>query len=92
MKSATEDAIRDAAEKGGWQYREKHGEFAPFDNEPLRGTHERIFLDPAFWKALGKAYDWPEYTSRPAWKLHWHRFIDHLAEGGSIEDFFKSLV
>lgn len=25
------------------------------------------------------------------WRYHWHRFIDHLAEGGTIEDFFKDL-
>lgn len=26
------------------------------------------------------------------WKYYWHRFIDHLAEGKSIEDYFKLLT
>lgn len=25
------------------------------------------------------------------WEAHWHRFIDHLASGGTVEDFFKNL-
>ena len=27
----------------------------------------------------------------PLWKSDWHRFIDHLASGGSIEGFFEKL-
>lgn len=26
------------------------------------------------------------------WKKEWHRFIDHIAEGKSAEDFFKTLT
>ena len=26
------------------------------------------------------------------WQYHWHRFIDHLAEGKSAESFFGSLA
>jgi len=29
---------------------------------------------------------------RPGWQYHWHRFIDHLASGKSIEDFFANLL
>lgn len=25
------------------------------------------------------------------WEYHWHRFIDHLAEGKSIESFFEPI-
>ena len=25
------------------------------------------------------------------WRAHWHRFIDHLADGKSAEEFFESL-
>ena len=25
------------------------------------------------------------------WKVQWHRFIDHLADGGSAESFFENL-
>ena len=28
----------------------------------------------------------------PAWAYHWHRFIDHLAEGKQIDDFFNDLL
>ena len=27
-----------------------------------------------------------------AWRFHWHRFIDHLAEGKSPDDFFNQLL
>ena len=27
----------------------------------------------------------------PAWFYHWHRLIDHLAEGKTIESYFKTL-
>jgi len=27
----------------------------------------------------------------PRWKGEWHRFIDHLAEGKTAEDYFKNL-
>lgn len=26
------------------------------------------------------------------WQYHWHRFIDHLAEGKDAESFFKELI
>jgi hypothetical protein len=42
--------------------------------------------DPDFWKALS--------TSRNdvnAWRFHWHRFIDHLADGKDAESFFAAL-
>lgn len=68
---------------------------------------ERFFLDPLFWQALGKALgwedDWGIGESRPRddiegklWRRnctrwHWHRFIDHLAGGGNVDDFFKDL-
>ncbi len=40
----------------------------------------------------------PRYTAqthtemRPSWKKVWHNFIDHLAEGGNIDDFFNKLL
>jgi len=27
-----------------------------------------------------------------SWQLHWHRFIDHLAEGKDAESFFAELL
>ena len=28
----------------------------------------------------------------PEWKYRWHRFIDHIAEGKSVDNFFKELL
>jgi hypothetical protein len=30
-------------------------------------------------------------TEYEMWKAEWHRFIDHLADGGTPESFFESL-
>jgi hypothetical protein len=65
------------------------------------------FLDPHFWRALGCALEWDQAVrtvhavenGRPTlvtqagqhWLSHWHRFIDHLAEGKSPEAFFHTL-
>jgi hypothetical protein len=62
--------------------------------------HERLFLDPAFWQALGKARGWTrgwsdkKYlgTHMVVWLEHWHRFIDHTADGKDVESFFASLA
>ena len=68
---------------------------------------EEYCLDPLFWQALGKAMGWgmwksPEinasvieedyWEGKTLWFYHWHRFIDHLASGGSADDFFKDLL
>jgi hypothetical protein len=62
-----------------------------------------VFIDPAFWKALGKKRGWTtdddfKYWQKSVveweekyWKKFWHRFIDHLAEGKDAESFFQSL-
>ena len=55
----------------------------------------RIFLDPKFWQALGKAMGWGEDTTdesgRYKWHWKWVEFIDHLAEGKDAESYFKQL-
>jgi len=51
----------------------------------LRALSEH-FHDPDFWKAFGKARDWQDAD---AWRWHWHRFIDYLAE--EKESFFAAL-
>jgi hypothetical protein len=58
---------------------------------------EQIFLDPAFWQALGKARGWPDnyLSSAPqemGWFYNWHRLITHLADGKDAESYFASLV
>jgi hypothetical protein len=44
--------------------------------------------DPDFWKALTTARKWEDVNS---WRFHWHRFIDHLADGKDAESFFAAL-
>lgn len=56
-----------------------------------------ILLDPLFWQALGKAEGWKEddlvYLPRcQTWSWKWHRFIDHIADGKSIDSFFGELL
>lgn len=61
-----------------------------------------LFLDPAFWFALGKAMGWEVNHScdavgcssvecGDAWLHEWHSLIDHLASGGSVEEWFGKL-
>lgn len=46
----------------------------------------------------GCAADNPDIQEMPnqgwteSWKHYWHRFIDHLAEGGNTETFFTNLL
>ncbi len=57
-----------------------------------------ILLDPDFWKCLGKGLGWGESElwendkNIPHWKLQWLQLIDSLANGESIEEFFKKLI
>ena len=70
------------------------GEYVSHDAECI------TFLDPLFWKSLGKAMEWENnvYVEGKGirdvkeWKQQWHRFIDHLAEGKDAESFFESLT
>lgn len=82
---------------GGWSYKKNQNTFINFESDVVQ-NYEKIFLDPLFWSALGKAMGWNDYyhvdglhVSRVEWRYRWHRFIDTLASGKSIEDFFKEL-
>ena len=86
IKQAIEKAI-----EGGW---------SPVDNfnEPKElgeMLYAEIFLDPLFWQSLGKAMGWrqdeDQWGDRAEWVSQWHRFIDHIADGGSAESFFENL-
>ena len=46
-----------------------------------------MFLDPSFWRALGVALGWGD----DQWRYHWHRFLDHLGDGLTVMEFFRSL-
>jgi hypothetical protein len=84
--SNVHQAIRDAVEKGGYRYRwwkvndlESNEGYNGFQ---LRALSEH-FQDPDFWKALATARRWEEN----AWRFHWHRLIDHLADGKMLRAF-----
>ena len=58
-------------------------------------TDAEILLDHLFFQALGKAMGWEYQTGKKEtdWWLHnWHSFIDHLASGGSVDEFFNNLI
>jgi hypothetical protein len=86
----TGQAIRDAAEKGGYKYRWwgvtdlEHNE--GYNALRMRGLTEH--LSDSSWKALATAR---QQQDTGAWICHWHRFIDHIALGEDTESFFSSL-
>lgn len=72
----------------------------PLENGPLFGENcfRIMLLDPSFWQCLGKTIGLPKEVGAlygmpivDGWQMLWHRFIDHLASGGSAESFFKEL-
>jgi hypothetical protein len=89
--SNVQQAIREAAEKGGYRYRSwKVNDLEQsegYNALQLRALSEH-FHDPDFWKALATARRWEDAN---AWRFHWHRFIDHLADGKDAESFFATL-
>lgn len=88
-----EQTIRDAVEKGGFdgQNIQFNGGILYANKFASRGQRciADIFLDPAFWQALGKARGWDKWEVNA--NVQWHRLIDHLSSGGTIEDFFTTL-
>jgi len=51
------------------------------------------FLDPLFWRALGKTLGWKDAsTNWSGWLGHWHVFINWIAEGKTPESFFEGLL
>jgi hypothetical protein len=89
--NSVQQAIREAAEKGGYRYRSwKVNDLEPnegYNALQLRALPEHLH-NPDFWKALATARKWQDVN---AWRFHWHRFIDHLADGGDVESFFAAL-
>ena len=87
----TIEQVLQKAIEGGWN--------PPYRKEEYEGDSIPIntFLDPQFWQSLGKALGWTArgqqlaMDSKPTWLLEWHRFIDHLAEGKTAEEYFKTL-
>ena len=94
--TATEQTIQDAIE-GGWNVGEGfevsgRGEKVKVytnneDDDKYIIDINQILLDPKFWQAVGKTRGWnnSQYFSN-MYKRKWHTFIDHLADGKTIED------
>jgi hypothetical protein len=81
------------ASKGGYQPAFKHHE--PGLRTVIVGSHgfstiqvNAIFLDPDFWRALGRTLGWQHER---VWRGQWQCFIDHLAQGNTPESFFATL-
>ena len=85
----TGQAIREAAEKGGYKYRWwrvtalEHNE--GYNALRMRGLTEH-FSDPSFWKALATARERQDTGAGMC-----RQFIDHIALGEDPESFFSSL-
>ena len=100
-----EQAITDAIAQGYEAKIEKIPEAEGFSTVQIAvAMKSDVFLDPAFWQALGRARKWTidedfkhwqgtvaEWKAR-FWKTHWHNFIDHLAIGRDAEGFFGQLA
>lgn len=90
MKNAIEKAI-----EGGYDNTFEIKRPGPIANDFIYKSNEIILLDPLFWQALGKSLGWKEAgwtKGQDEWIWYWHDFIDHLAEGGTAEDFFTHLL
>lgn len=83
------EAIKKAIEGG---FEQKYAHYSDLKIQAV------TFLDPYFWQSFGKAMGWSfigtsdiPQTHKPQWYYEWHKFIDHLAEGKSIESYFEKL-
>ncbi len=57
---------------------------------------ELVLLDPLAWQAVGKTRGWNKYipaVNEPSrlYKDIWHTFIDHLADGKTIEEALEAI-
>ena len=87
------------SEYSAWTRTDNHSSFLI----PVQET----FLDPAFWRALGRALGWEEACDLVItcthghkefcrchgyhWMYQWHCFIQHIANGQPPDAFFASL-
>lgn len=105
----TQQIIQDAID-GGWKpcdiihdYRRiivsfTHGGVWIKNDPDEDGCHHdlgRVFLDPLFWQAVGKARGW-KYVNpsdgREPWLQYWRFLIDQLAEGDDYEAALSKLT
>ena len=86
-----------SSQYSAWTRTDNHSSFLI----PIQET----FLDPAFWRALGRTLGWEarcdlviacgadasHHWHGAYWMYQWHCFIQHLAEGHPPETFFARL-
>lgn len=90
-----EKFIKDAIE-GGWTGYEKHIELGADPENvayliaPNLDMVAEILLDPEAWKAVGRQRGWG-VSEHPYWPHQWHTFIDHLADGKTIDQALEAL-
>jgi hypothetical protein len=91
--TATQKFIEDAI-KGGWQeYKTGNNTIGYYTNTVAL---YKVLLDPLAWQAVGKTRGWEPYAPYDLtageqeyigeWLERQHAFIDHLADGKTIED------
>lgn len=97
-----EEAIKKAIEGG---YAAKEEIIIRERSFIYKSSHKNVsfkdmLIDSKFWQSLGKAMGWVIYEDcfncqsdkkQEEWLYHWHRFINHLAEGKDINSFFETL-
>jgi hypothetical protein len=100
-----ESAIKEAVDHGFQPRLEHYPEAVGFSIVQIAAAMTGdVFIDPEFWRSLGKARRWTtdedfkhwqgtiaEWKSK-YWKTYWHGFIDHLADGKDAESFFAGLA
>lgn len=94
MKTETQQFIEDAINGGYTSGNMINNNISYEDN------FKRCALDPKAWQAVGKVRGWPDVSEIEAvrtgvipvskmsirWLWNMHRFIDHLADGKTIEE------
>jgi hypothetical protein len=98
--TATQRFIEDAI-KGGWKtsknWHKWMGDYLMVcDDGDGNIPVSEILLDPLAWQSVGKTRGWEPYAPYDMtageqeyigeWVERWHEFIDHLADGKSIEE------
>ncbi len=89
--TATQQFIEDAIE-GGWM----EGEDSRYRR--AYASIGNTLLNPLAWQAVGKTRGWTDYNDSygvpeksQRWNFQMHRFIDHLADGKTIEEALTAL-
>jgi hypothetical protein len=91
--TATKQFIEDAW-SGGYQPITRKETFLTYSMNDESMSH--VLLDPLAWQAVGKTRGWSiarlNATGKPVYDIYeWHRFIDHLADGLTIEEALGKL-